>query len=347
MILESNHTKEAITAIRNEHFKGKDPQLVEKILKALTLLELLAEEKIDFVFKGGTCLMVLLGKPRRFSIDLDIIVEKKETLVEALENICKKNKMFTRVEEDVRKETKIPKGHYKVFYNPGLGGKEAYVLVDIIVDASPYPKTQDSEIKPSYFQTEEPYLKVKTPTVNGILGDKMTAFAPRTTGIKLKVEKEMEIAKQLFDVATLFDHSNDLSEVRKSFLATADKEIKYRELTIQAEHVLHDTFETAQIIALQGAVEKEIYSELQNGTKKLAGYTFENFGPVQIHICAAKSAYLTRLIHKNASPALLYKGEDMKDIEITDTTFNKLNKIKKTSPEAFYYWKAAVDLEKA
>jgi len=54
MILESNHTKEAIQEITQKSFKGKDPQLVEKILKALTLLELLALEKIEFTFKGGT-----------------------------------------------------------------------------------------------------------------------------------------------------------------------------------------------------------------------------------------------------------------------------------------------------
>ena len=38
-----------------------------------------------------------------------------------------------------------------------------------------------------------------------ILGDKLTAFAPHTTGVPLCVGKSMEIAKQLFDVATLID----------------------------------------------------------------------------------------------------------------------------------------------
>ena len=54
MILADNHSKESINKIRNQHFKGKDPQLIEKILKALTLLELLAQEKVPFTFKGGT-----------------------------------------------------------------------------------------------------------------------------------------------------------------------------------------------------------------------------------------------------------------------------------------------------
>ncbi|MBL7665828.1 MAG: nucleotidyl transferase AbiEii/AbiGii toxin family protein [Bacteriovoracaceae bacterium] len=347
MILESNHTKVAITEIRNKHFKGKDPQLVEKILKALTLLELLVQEKVDFTFKGGTCLLLLLPTPKRFSIDLDLIIAKKDDLIQALENICKNNPIFTRLVEDKRVETKIPKAHYKVYYKTSLSGKEDYVLVDLIEDANPYPLIQDSEIRPTYFQTSGPYLKVKTPTINCILGDKMTAFAPRTTGIKLGVEKEMEIAKQLFDVASLFDHATDFSEVKKSFMIIAEKEIKYRELNINHEDVLHDAFETAKIIALQGAVKNDIYKELQVGIRNLNGYIFENFGPVQVHICAAKSAYLTRLIHTEASKIIPFKGEDLRKIEITNTGYNKLNKVKKTSPEAFYYWKAATDLVKA
>lgn len=344
MILESNHTKEAIQEITQTSFKGKDPQLVEKILKALTLLELLAKEKVKFTFKGGTCLLLLLDTPRRFSIDLDIIVTKRDELLSAITNICKSSAMFTRFEEEKRADSKIPKAHYKVFYESSLSNKEAYVLIDIIEDASPYPTTQESEIKPAYFQTAEPYLKVKTPTINGILGDKLTAFAPRTTGIKLQANKEMEIAKQLFDIASLFDHATDFSEVKKSFIQVADKEIIYRELTITHEHVLQDSFESTIIIALQGAVEPAIHKELQNGTSKLKGYIFESFGPSQIHTCAAKIAYLTQILRKDLQPISPFNNEDLSKVEISHGEFNKLNKIKKVSPEAFYYWKHAIDL---
>jgi predicted nucleotidyltransferase component of viral defense system len=108
MILESNHSKEAIQEITKTQFKGKDPQLVEKILMALTLLELLAQEKTDFVFKGGTCLLLLLKTPRRFSIDLDLIVSKRDNLLATLTKICDGSKFFTRLEEDVRVESKSP-----------------------------------------------------------------------------------------------------------------------------------------------------------------------------------------------------------------------------------------------
>lgn len=344
MILESNHSKEAIQEITKTQFKGKDPQLVEKILMALTLLELLAQEKTDFVFKGGTCLLLLLKTPRRFSIDLDLIVSKRDNLLATLTKICDGSKLFTRLEEDVRVESKIPKAHYKIFYQSFVSGKESYVLIDIIEDSSPYPNTQDSEIKPSYFQLDDSILKVKTPTVDGILGDKLTAFAPRTTGILLGKNKEMEIAKQLFDIASLFDHATSLEEIRKTFNLIAKKEIAYRELIISEAEVLNDTFDASMIIALQGAHSAAIHTELQKGTSSLKNYIFESFGPAQIHICASKVAYLCQLLLKDQSAITYFKNEDLSKETIANPVYNKLNKIKKVSPEAFYYWKMAVDL---
>lgn len=344
MILESNHSKEAIQEITKTQFKGKDPQLVEKILMALTLLELLAQEKIEFVFKGGTCLLLLLKTPRRFSIDLDLIVTKRDDLLATLTKICAGSKLFTHFEEDVRVESKIPKAHYKVFYQSFVSGKESYVLIDVIEDVSPYPNIQDSEIKPNYFQLNDSIFKVKTPTVDGILGDKLTAFAPRTTGILLGKNKEMEIAKQLFDVASLFDHATSLEEIRKTFNLVAKKEIAYRELMVGEFEVLNDTFEASMVIALQGTHLPAMHTELQKGTSNLRNYIFENFGPAQIHICASKVAYLCQLLLKNQKTITYFNNEDLSKETIANPDYNKLNKIKKVSPEAFFYWKIAVEL---
>ena len=55
-----------------------DPIIVEKVIRALILLESLQISKLDFIFKGGTSLMLMIQEPRRFSIDIDIIVEHKK-----------------------------------------------------------------------------------------------------------------------------------------------------------------------------------------------------------------------------------------------------------------------------
>lgn len=51
--------------------------------------------------------------------------------------------------------------------------------------------------------TEPEELTVNMPTLECLLGEKLTAFAPHTTGVPLGKKKELEIAKQLFDVAIL------------------------------------------------------------------------------------------------------------------------------------------------
>ncbi len=51
-----------------------DKILVEKAIRALKLLEGLVDEKVEFVFKGGTSLMLLLESTKRLSIDIDIII---------------------------------------------------------------------------------------------------------------------------------------------------------------------------------------------------------------------------------------------------------------------------------
>ena len=51
-------------------------------------------------------------------------------------------------------------------------------------------------------------LLAKVPCLEDMLGDKLTAFAPNTTGIpyfKKQDSMSMEIIKQLYDIGNLFD----------------------------------------------------------------------------------------------------------------------------------------------
>lgn len=85
MINETTFTKEWILKKSSQYVRGKkkaDPTLIEKVTKALYLLEELAKTDLKFIFKGGTSLLLLLNKMHRFSIDIDIIVEEKKQKVE-------------------------------------------------------------------------------------------------------------------------------------------------------------------------------------------------------------------------------------------------------------------------
>lgn len=50
-----------------------DTPLVEKAIRALSLLESLVRSGCPFIFKGGTALMLHLDTSRRLSIDVDIV----------------------------------------------------------------------------------------------------------------------------------------------------------------------------------------------------------------------------------------------------------------------------------
>jgi hypothetical protein len=49
--------------------KKSNPELIEKVIYALYLLQELSKANLDFVFKGGTSLLLILEKLHRFSIE--------------------------------------------------------------------------------------------------------------------------------------------------------------------------------------------------------------------------------------------------------------------------------------
>lgn len=87
---------------------------------------------------------------------------------------------------------------------------------------------------------------VIVPSIEDLLGNKLTAFAPNTTGIlyfKGDDSMSMEIIKQLYDIRNLFDGSSDLQIIRKTFNAFAETELNYyNQLDKNRENVLEDVF---------------------------------------------------------------------------------------------------------
>jgi predicted nucleotidyltransferase component of viral defense system len=52
----------------------KDPGLLERVMYAFGLLEALSIVGMNFIFKGGTSLLLITERPMRLSTDIDIIV---------------------------------------------------------------------------------------------------------------------------------------------------------------------------------------------------------------------------------------------------------------------------------
>ena len=60
-------------AAESSRMKMADPAVLERTMHAFVLLERLALSDMPFLFKGGTSLLLALGKPERVSVDIDIV----------------------------------------------------------------------------------------------------------------------------------------------------------------------------------------------------------------------------------------------------------------------------------
>lgn len=334
-----------ITKVSTANRKA-DKILVEKVIRALLLLEGLAKQNLDFVFKGGTALMLILESSKRLSIDIDIIVEKEPQDLERLFENLIEDQGFTKLELQERKAgTNIQKAHYKFFYKPSHQtlAEEESILLDILFEKVGYQKIEEIPIDSKFILSQGDPIIVRVPSKEDILGDKLTAFAPNTTGIpyfKGKTSMSMEILKQLYDVGNLIDVAVDCGLVKTTFELFAAVELKYRECEDNINGVLEDIYQTALCIVSRGIVGKGDFEELQTGIQRVSRFIFsESFHIDKAIIAASKAAYLAVLIR--SSNVVIEKYGDpkiMKDWSIGEPLWPRLNRLKKSNPEAFFYW---------
>lgn len=181
--------------------------------------------------------------------------------------------------------------------------------------------------------------------VECLLGDKLTAFAPNTTGIQYGMGKEIEMAKQLFDIGILFDIVSDVDLIHETFDRIAKNELVYRGMPdLVPADVLLDSFRTVCLIGMRGAILNREHAELLDGIKKLAAFIYSgNFTIAAAIVCASKVAYLGGLMLKRESRITRFQTNlDISSWNISNPDYSKLNKLKKTSPEAFFLFLPSV-----
>ena len=234
-----------------------DKNLIEKVIRALSLLEMLVGAGCPLVFKGGTALMLILGKSaHRLSIDIDVICPPGTNIEDYLKAFADFG--FTDlelVERKQRNDANIPKSHSKFFYQIAYRNDtdaQSYILLDVLYEDVHYSRTRQIAIDSPFIRLEGEPLMVTVPSAEDILGDKLTAFAPNTTGIpyyKNGKSCSMEIAKQLYDVGRLFENVSDLQITSQAFRKIAAVELSYRSLGTDAGLVFNDIRQTALCIS--------------------------------------------------------------------------------------------------
>ncbi len=362
MIKEHCFTDEWLDSFKKQkEHKRIDKAILEKMIYALHLLERIKANGLEFTFKGGTSLVLLLEEGNRFSIDIDIICNTDRETLETILNKVIDSSNFKSFELDEHRSYKggVPKAHYSFAFDSATKGKySGTVLLDVLIEDSIYPELTERPVHTKWIETENE-TKIIIPTIDSITGDKLTAFAPNTVGIPYFKGKDqqpfsMEICKQLFDLGKLFERIENMEIVAKSFEAFATQEIEYRKTEasdLSTEKVLQDTIDTCAILAKKGkgsADEKQKFTELQKGIRAFGtGFLMNgNFRIDDAVPAAARIAYLSvKLLYNDLSPIEYYEGQDIKVWNIENQDWNFLNRLKKQPDKSgFYYWYKALEV---
>jgi len=348
MIQEQCFTKEWIDGKRND-LRVTDPGLLEKCIYALQLLGQLSEEGgFDFVFKGGTSLILLLANLRRLSIDIDIVSTATPGEYEPVLESIGRTPPFIRSEEDDRGNDRLPKRlHFKFFYNSIYSQRESYVLLDILKEENHFPETRILPVHTPFIEVERE-IEVRVPTVDCMTGDKLTAFAPNTVGVPLNPSYSMQVDKQVFDIGELFNVAGNLEMVKKTHAAIFTAENVYRGSRFSLEQALDDTIDTAALISqvnLKGGIADDRTRLILDGITRIRSHLVgDSYRIEHARVSASKAAYLAAILKQDTISQAMkdirfdqHHAEELRDLKIEK--WPVLNRLKAISIEAFHYWK--------
>lgn len=338
--------KDWIYAKRSE-LGGGDPTLIEKTIHAFALLGHLARKGTPMVFKGGTSLILRLPQFRRLSIDIDILCPLTDRELDSILNDVATEPPFIRYVEDDRGHDRLPaRRHFKFYYNPfDTYNPAPFVLLDVVKENALHPHAEQVIIASSLFEVTDE-VRVVVPIIEGLLGDKLTAFAPATVGIPCTDSFSMQVLKQLFDIEVLFEAATDFGKVALAYDAIFKAENGYREGRFTAADALNDTIETARLLChsnLSGSAKSEQQVLLEKGRRALASHLCGvSFSEARAKVAAAKAAFLASCLKEGALEGITalvpFNPEHslrLRDITLTDPV---LQRLRAGNPEAFYYW---------
>ncbi|MBU4376894.1 MAG: nucleotidyl transferase AbiEii/AbiGii toxin family protein [Candidatus Omnitrophica bacterium] len=326
----------------------KDPGIFEKSVYAFNLLSELLRVYPGLIFKGGTAILLHIFPPVRLSIDIDILLPVKEEagLKDALGRLVSASKWFDAVKEDTR-HSKIPKAHYKFHFASQFSKIPQYVLLDVVFTEHPYKKLVEKDISKIPMVFSDSDVAVRVPTPEGLVGDKITAVSPKTTGIPLNKKRAMEVLKQVIDLGELFKVASDVADIRQSFLKTAEQENGFRKTDYSVDEILDDVtdlaFKYSQSL-LKGADNSfpEI-ALINDGLNKVGNHLRQKINPQDLKIAFARIAYTARVLKERENQQLIKKV----DMSLTQglmlpEKYKILEKLKTIIPEAYFYWALAV-----
>ena len=325
-----------------------NPVMLEKAIVALQLLGHLAESGLPIQFKGGTSLLLRLNPIRRLSIDVDIVTQAKpEELLAVLTRVSTLAPL-TGYEHDAQRDKELPpKKHFRIFYPSVVEPKNDHVLLDVLFESQVAPHCEPVVINTPFIMPERE-VRVSVPTVNSLLGDKLTAFAPRTIGILYDALRKTDIVKQLFDVGVLFDAATDLSVAAEAYVATHARQLVYRQAKFSLADTLNDSIEAGFLysqIDLRGGATTVHGLFLHEGVTGLQNHLVnQRFRRDEARVAAAKAACVAAWIQRQPEGVtidqLRFRADrvaELHDLQI-QAPWSPLTRLKGGNAQAFHYW---------
>lgn len=349
MIDKKYFSREHIDQLRGVY--GGDPALHEKCIYAFALLVHLTETGLEFVFKGGTSLLLHVDTIKRLSIDIDVMSPADGDQLNEVVDMIAHTSPFIRGEEDLRGARGLPmRRHFKFFFESLINQREDYVILDVVEESQCNLVTEEKEISVDFLKTD-PVSRVNVLTVDSLLGDKLTAFAPNTVGVPYVTQggrsMTMQVVKQLFDVGVLFDVAQEFDQIKAAFDSSYEREKTYREQNFSRNDVLNDIIQTGLGICgfnLRGAPKFGDSSLIIDGVQRLQNHLLRE--PFKMDrgakIAASKAVLLaSALRHDAATDFDTYTGtpaqvEFLREAELPGA-MAQYARLKQVLPDAFYY----------
>ena len=237
---------------------------LEKAIFSLEYLGQLQKEGLDFVFKGGSAIQVILrDKWTRLSVDADICsnVSEKEVL-EIMENIHQK---FDKAAFSFKVRDRVIDGaipfYLYVFEAPSIAvtGETRSCLLDVMGIKPKYATTQVA-LKTSFFDSD---ITVTTPTIGALLGDKLSTIGPNTMGRHLIDSRNgVEYAKHFYDIKNLQEADFSFKDCRSAFHEAIELQSKIRSKNFSVEKCCEDMFFTCKVASLSQSIGEQAIAKL-------------------------------------------------------------------------------------
>lgn len=262
--------------------------------------------------------MLHFGSSRRLSIDIDIICPPG-TDIEKYWQQYSRDYGFTSVESvDRIYRSDVPKTHAKCHYQVSYKTSTDVdtILLDVLTEENNYHAVDTLPIRSPFLKTEGPDVLVQVPCKADLLGDKLTAFAPHTTGIpfcKGTRNCSMEIMKQMYDIASLLDATDDLTWTAETYRRLGALEMEYRRMEGRdIRSVAEDTIATALCISTNGYGHEDDFRFYSDGITRVRNFIHsERYNMIGAVRDASKAAYAAACALNNITTPQRYNPQDV------------------------------------